>query len=646
MSTPRRSHLRVVAINDVYEFDHFPSLATLIREEKASIGKPDGPDTVIATLAGDFVSPSALSAMDKGSGMIKALNAVGIDFACLGNHESDVPHDQLLRRIAECSFPVINSNLPGLVPPVTPGELPHVTLARERTPQYAFVEAGDVTVGLLGLCAILPGMEDVSGFPKACVAAAVPCLAAARSYHEKLVDREATANLILPMTHQALAQDSEMITGDEARFPVVLAGHEHEVFIVESDGKGGLVHAEFPDRWDKKGIPLEAGVVRSPSRVVVKGGYDAKFAMIVDLVWEPSDQAKGFRIPTSIKYRKVLVDNWPKDPEILDLCTKLMVKVNALGRTVLAYKIPRSYLPLSSEGGMQKLCTLHTMLCSIMKDALGVDAVLLNAGAVRLLKSFDPVQGGAADEIPLRNADIAGLLQFPTPIQPIPMNGSELVAALRFSRILSKADPGKWNKGLLHADDGIVFVPGTEMDPDRLEILEVNGKKFDPAEKYRVGVLDGLLRGMDGVKPLADWKDAHPQEYDDTADQTRLGKQLIAEFFAGFWWRLLPSFDQLDVDKSGSISLPELRNAYCDVLCGKYSPDQSRNEQEWSEEQQISIASVVDGMLGVADADKDGRVTREEYESVALSLGTGTKRTMEKFLAAARGEAPPAKSTL
>jgi len=88
--------LRILAINDVYELQYLPSFASLVKTEKDGSGSRSGkPDKVIATVAGDFCSPSQLSSLDHGRGMVELLNASGIDFACVGS-----------RCLVDASFPV------------------------------------------------------------------------------------------------------------------------------------------------------------------------------------------------------------------------------------------------------------------------------------------------------------------------------------------------------------------------------------------------------------------------------------------------------------------------------------------------------------------------------------------------------------
>ena len=139
-ASARSNTLTLVAVNDVYDLEHLPKLRTLVDAVKAE--RAGG--TVITTLAGDFLSPSVLSSLDRGRGMVQVLNAVGIEFACLGNHEADVGLEALRKRLGEFEATLINSNVPG---------------AAEDAPATAVVELpGGKRVGLLGLLTSEPGV--------------------------------------------------------------------------------------------------------------------------------------------------------------------------------------------------------------------------------------------------------------------------------------------------------------------------------------------------------------------------------------------------------------------------------------------------------------------------------------------------------
>ena len=94
--------LRIFHINDVYCLDNLPMLKAHIK------GMSDGHQNILSTLAGDFLAPSLLSSIDHGTGMVECLNNIPIDVVCFGNHECDVPHESLKRRIHEFQGTWIN----------------------------------------------------------------------------------------------------------------------------------------------------------------------------------------------------------------------------------------------------------------------------------------------------------------------------------------------------------------------------------------------------------------------------------------------------------------------------------------------------------------------------------------------------------
>src|SRR6476646_1971235 len=88
--------LRILSINDVYTLENLPRLASLLRAHTLP-----APDVTISVVAGELVGPSMLSSLDAGRGMVACLNALGIMYARLGNHEDDMPASELHARVAE-----------------------------------------------------------------------------------------------------------------------------------------------------------------------------------------------------------------------------------------------------------------------------------------------------------------------------------------------------------------------------------------------------------------------------------------------------------------------------------------------------------------------------------------------------------------
>ena len=100
----------------------------------------------ITMLPGDFLAPSLLSSLDKGKGMVDLLNrvgGVGIQYVCFGNHETDVPIEDMRRRIGEFKGVWLNTNMPDFRPALPDFKIVEVEAGGQRR-----------RVGLIGLLTI------------------------------------------------------------------------------------------------------------------------------------------------------------------------------------------------------------------------------------------------------------------------------------------------------------------------------------------------------------------------------------------------------------------------------------------------------------------------------------------------------------
>ena len=99
------TNLRIILLNDVDRKDAFPGIAAAVTEARA------GADNSLLLHAGDVISPSVLSSLDKGAHIIDLMNHLGIDAFTPGNHEFDFGPDVLEQRMAEATFPIVSSNI-------------------------------------------------------------------------------------------------------------------------------------------------------------------------------------------------------------------------------------------------------------------------------------------------------------------------------------------------------------------------------------------------------------------------------------------------------------------------------------------------------------------------------------------------------
>ncbi len=77
----------IFSINDCYELEHLPKLKCFMERYKREFFSAEFPlARSFLTLNGDFLGPSSLSQFDEGKHMVDAMNALAVDYICLGNH--------------------------------------------------------------------------------------------------------------------------------------------------------------------------------------------------------------------------------------------------------------------------------------------------------------------------------------------------------------------------------------------------------------------------------------------------------------------------------------------------------------------------------------------------------------------------------
>jgi oligopeptide/dipeptide ABC transporter ATP-binding protein len=110
---PQNVRVTILHVNDVYQFIPVEGgkrggLGRLLTLKKQALA--ENPNTIF-TLGGDTLSPSVETRTYKGAQMIDAWNAVGLDYAVLGNHEFDIKTPDLLLRLKESKFTWLGANV-------------------------------------------------------------------------------------------------------------------------------------------------------------------------------------------------------------------------------------------------------------------------------------------------------------------------------------------------------------------------------------------------------------------------------------------------------------------------------------------------------------------------------------------------------
>ena len=388
----------------------------------------------LLVLAGDTISPSVASNIFKGRQMIAAWNAVGLDFAVVGNHEFDFGDAVLLERIRESHFTWLASN---------------VVDRRTRKPfgglkPYVIREIGGVKVGFVGL--VTPDTAH-SSKPGAEVEFLDPAKTAARLVPEM---RAQGAAVIVAVTHLTMVEDKRV--AQAAPIDLIIGGHEHSV--------------------------LQSLSGRTP---IFKMGSDARNLGRIEL----NISARGKL--ESIDWEVIPVtDALPEDPETAAVAAEYEKKLSSeldlpVGRTRVA-------LDARQQTNRSRETNLGNFIAEAYRTTTGADVALLNGGSIRSNTTYGPG--------PLTKRDILSILPFENAIVTLEVTGAILRAALEHGvgTIGQETEPGFFPQvsGLRFAYDA------RRPAGSRVTTVSVNGHPLDDRKTYRLATSAFLLGGGDG----------------------------------------------------------------------------------------------------------------------------------------------------
>lgn len=434
----------ILMLNDVYQEEPvdngarggFARVATLRREIMAK-----QPDTIFL-FAGDTISPSVASRTFRGKQIISAWNAVGLDYATLGNHEFDFGPNVLLERIAESRFKWICANV-----------------IDKRTGQhwggldpYVIRQVGGVKVGIIGL--LTPDTLR-SSRPGPLIDIVDPCTVAKRLIPEM---RAKGAQVVVALTHLTLGQDKEL--AHCVPIDVIVGGHEHVV--LQSVANGTLI---------------------------LKAGSDARNLGRIDVEFSESDK----------KVQSVDWDLIPvtaqiaSDPNVEMVVNEYEGKLKAeLDQPVGETAVILNALQADNQS---RETNLGSLIADSYREETGADVVIFNGGSIRSNQTYGPGK--------LTRRDVISILPFENPIVKIEVTGATTREALEHgvAQVGKKSD-GRFPQvsGLKFEYDA------SKPSGSRIISVVVNGKPLVDSQRYSLATNSYVTSGGDGYTMFADAK--------------------------------------------------------------------------------------------------------------------------------------------
>ena len=552
--------LRIIQINDVYDLNAFPNLKTLIREKSTASPSPPYHDEATAktlvVCAGDFLSPSLLSSLDKGASMVDILNRVGVTHVCFGNHEFDVGMEALAERLKQSQFTWINSNMQTLhdVLPIANDE----TNNKIGTPRYVTVTVGERKIALLGLLTDDTSLYRPGMFGEAKIE---PVVQTTTSILRELSSLDEGIDLVIPLTHQSIAEDREFCQHFAGKFPFLCGGHDHEVYDETVEGTR-----------------------------IIKAGMDAIHAAVIDVQWNHIDGINGNDDPV-IRVELIPTSDYAPDPELVQRIQGHRKILENLQRARL-FRISDwmddySHNIFATRNNRLGPSTGTSAIATMLRMGMRVPCAIINAGSVRGNKVY------SQDQEFFTWSDLKTEMPFSSQMTALEIPGRVLEATIAGSRSRLQ-ETSEASGAYLHCCSNIQF------NDDTMRIERIQGESFDPNKFYLTTLPALLLSGLDNHQPLLEWlktTQTNPEKYIEMAIPA---KMLVVEVFSSLLWLQLGSFDDIDLNRDGVICRDDVKARVVEVY-GDGVAD-----------------LVVNSLFSIADMNNDGTITPLEMAIIGF----------------------------
>ena len=289
--------------------------------------------------AGDAYSPSLLSGLDKGKSTVDMLNAIGVDYMVLGNHEWDFGPEITRERVWQSNFTVLASNV-----------IDNEGLPVDGTVRTAMEMVGPFRVGIMGL--VTPYVKDVSS-PETDQFLSV--MDTAKKLAKELKGQG--ADLIVAIGHLDFVEDMEIL--QSGLVDVLLSGQDH-YHIFFDNGK---------DVWMDAGEDAEkVGVLDVHMKSYMKRGKK-RFSWETDMRYVDTKHVKeDTRIASKVKSYEDLLGK------------ELDVKI---GETL-------SELDSRKKTVRTEEAAIGNLIIDAMREGVKAEIGLTNGAGIRAKKIYDP----------------------------------------------------------------------------------------------------------------------------------------------------------------------------------------------------------------------------------------------------------------
>lgn len=442
-----------VLTNDIYKVDNdgprggFARLNAVVKSERAKGGH------VVYAHAGDLISPSLLSSIDKGEHTIALINLAPPDIFTPGNHEYDFGPDVFAQRMKEARFPVYAANLRNAEGKPVDGIKDH-----------AILDIGGVKVGLVGMTADDSPVKSSPGESLKFLPTVATTVAEAKAL------REAGADLVVAVVHANRQQDREIF--DSRAADIILSGDDHDLALF-FDGR----------------------------TVLAESKEEAEFVTAIDVKVDVDEKDGKRSVSWYPNFRIIDTATVTPDPETQAAVDKYNAELSkeldvAVGTTTTTLDSRKATVRTSEAA-------IGNLIADAMRAAVSADLAITNGGGIRGNKEYAP-----GTQITRR--DILAELPFGNRTVKIEVSGDAVWAALENGLSMIETSAGRFPQISGFSFEADLSRPAGQ----RVTAIMVGGAPIDRAKTYTLATNDYMFGGGDGytmfrsAKPLYGVRDA------------------------------------------------------------------------------------------------------------------------------------------
>jgi 2',3'-cyclic-nucleotide 2'-phosphodiesterase (5'-nucleotidase family) len=437
---PARAGERVVDVSlvvfsDIYEMAEKNGRGGFARVAGALAAERAKSKNILVALAGDAISPSLMSSLDKGAHIVDLINHAKIDVFTPGNHEFDFGEEIFRQRMSELRATRLAANLRDGAGKLLPG------FADNK-----IFELDGVKIGVFGLT------EDES--PKRSNTGALrfsPAIETAELQARRL--RDAGADLVVVVTHSDWRDDLRL--AKSGLIDIVLSGHDHNLFVAY-DGRAAIAETQA-DGANVVAVDVSVSINDDGARKV---SWTPKFRIVDTADVEPDAGVAARVAEIQAKMDK-------------DLDT-------VIGSTQTPLDARKSVVRGQETG-------IGNFIADAMRAKTGADVAIMNGGGIR---GESVVEAGT----PLTRKMVVAALPFDNKLVTLELSGADLRAAFEAGLWMLGKDAGRFCQ-----ISGARIVARRDAVPgSRLVSAEIGGAPLEDARVYKVATNDYLAKGKDG----------------------------------------------------------------------------------------------------------------------------------------------------